>query len=444
MNPFIHRVDISPNEERPFEGDLFHRTSLARRLSEWVDRLPDGGVLAIDSHWGGGKSWFGRHWRNQLKKDGYRTVWLDAFQVDYIEDPFLLFATEIRRLVSADQERQKTFTEKSVAVGKILVPLLAKSAGRAAIRVIAGEKVEGQVEEALERLADDASHELDEVIRRRLSELESLKNTVGAFRKSLQDIAKQQEQPVVFFVDELDRCRPSFAVSLLERLKHFFEVPGVVFVLLLNRSQLERAIRGTYGEDIDAQLYLQKFITVCVTLPQGDRKGDVDFAFVRDFVLKTGKQLGLDNVELFDDFRYFLALTAVLFQVSYRDLQRVLALYSVADRGRAPSHAIAYLGVLRIIAPATFAALRSNLDRGHVEIRDLIAQTGDRFRRVAPGKDAKFLHAIRIAHRAIADKSLPIDDSGELLLREFFGSSDRSEVREKIAEWSEALDLRVD
>jgi hypothetical protein len=73
-------------------------------------------------------------------------------------------------------------------------------------------------------------------------------------------------KPLVFIIDELDRCRPSFALELLERVKHFFAVPNVHFVLGAHLKQLENSVRVTYGSEIDAQLYLQKFISLHVEL----------------------------------------------------------------------------------------------------------------------------------------------------------------------------------
>ncbi|WP_354688160.1 KAP family P-loop NTPase fold protein [Cupriavidus plantarum] len=70
------------------------------------------------------------------------------------------------------------------------------------------------------------------------------------------------------FVDELDRCRPAFAVALLERIKHFFEVPNLVFVLVMNRKQLEGAIQGVYGAQTNASDYLGKFLHLALRLPK--------------------------------------------------------------------------------------------------------------------------------------------------------------------------------
>ena len=90
------------DENKPFDGDLFNRKELADQLTGYIERLRDGTVIAIDAPWGEGKSWFGRNWAADLKNQGLRVIYLDAFQQDYVEDPFLLIASEINELIGSD------------------------------------------------------------------------------------------------------------------------------------------------------------------------------------------------------------------------------------------------------------------------------------------------------------------------------------------------------
>jgi hypothetical protein len=74
-------------------------------------------------------------------------------------------------------------------------------------------------------------------------------------------------RPLVFIVDELDRCRPDYALEVLEVIKHFFAVDRVHFVLGVNMRALESMVRARYGGEIDATAYLQKFISFSLSLP---------------------------------------------------------------------------------------------------------------------------------------------------------------------------------
>ena len=75
-------------------------------------------------------------------------------------------------------------------------------------------------------------------------------------------------RPLVFIIDELDRCRPPFALNVLERVKHLFSVENVCFVLVAHLPQLEAVVKGSYGLGVDARTYLEKFFQLQVTLPE--------------------------------------------------------------------------------------------------------------------------------------------------------------------------------
>lgn len=64
----------------------------------------------------------------------------------------------------------------------------------------------------------------------------------------------------MFFIDELDRCRPTFAIELLERIKHLFDIQNIVFVLSIDKEQLEASTAAAYGSAINAPEYLRRFI----------------------------------------------------------------------------------------------------------------------------------------------------------------------------------------
>ena len=82
-------------------------------------------------------------------------------------------------------------------------------------------------------------------------------------------VAEETRRPLVFIIDELDRCRPTFAIELLERVKHIFDVPDLVFVFGVNRAEICKSLQSVYGE-IDADLYLRRFFDIEFSLPVTD------------------------------------------------------------------------------------------------------------------------------------------------------------------------------
>ena len=97
-----------------FEGDLFQRSKLADQLTGFLYRLPDGAVIAIDSQWGEGKTWFGRRWNASLQDEGFHTAYIDCFQQDHLDDPFTMIAGELLTLATATKPQVQT--TKIVAV----------------------------------------------------------------------------------------------------------------------------------------------------------------------------------------------------------------------------------------------------------------------------------------------------------------------------------------
>ena len=83
------------NIETAWEDDLWDRKRLGIQLTNYVDRLQCGAVLALDARWGEGKTWFVRHWQKHLEDENHNVIYLDAFANDYLDDPFLTIAAEI-------------------------------------------------------------------------------------------------------------------------------------------------------------------------------------------------------------------------------------------------------------------------------------------------------------------------------------------------------------
>lgn len=78
-------------------------------------------------------------------------------------------------------------------------------------------------------------------------------------RKFLSNIIRDDEEKLIIFIDELDRCNPQYAVKLLKRIKHYFNHPKVVFVISYNKAELQHSIKTLYGSEFSADKYLERF-----------------------------------------------------------------------------------------------------------------------------------------------------------------------------------------
>ena len=324
-------------------------------------------MLAIDASWGEGKTWFGRNWAAYLQEAGHKVVFIDAFEQDYVEEPFFLIAAEIADALDDGQGSIRGLREKAASVMKAILPV-----GTGPVTNFSGRRMPGSADvsedfqEAAEVAGESAADEAGNRIAKKLENHANEKTSFQHFRNELAAFAAIQPKSVVLFIDELDRCQPTFALKLIERLRHFFDVPNLVFVLLINRDQLHQAIGSMRGLDIDAAAYLSKFVSFFFALPKrtyGDFPGSIHVAEYVDHVFSRYD---------FDDpggpaiFKTFFTWTAAWFNLSMRDIERAVALYAFAYPVDQHIYLMPYVITLKIGKPDLFRRLRNGGNGGGI------------------------------------------------------------------------------
>lgn len=314
MNTAVNTEDISykfikdnlDKIEKPFENDFWGREALADRLTDHVSRITVGATIAIDAEWGAGKSWFVNNWKAKLEQNDFKVIYLNAFNQDYIEDPFLTISMEIANVLQADQDTLDKIKSTIGDAYRAILPNLPMLIFQVAMGLIGAGKLAGELVETFKGLKEDsgefgekAAELLNEQLKEHLSaqveNYENEKKSLDYFKAQLAEITKKEEKPLVFIVDELDRCKPEFAIRLIERIKHFFDIPKVVFILAINKTQLEESINNFYGFSSTAN-YLEKFIDFSVMLRSKDLDGSRFFQILDSY--NQDYQLSLKAHEL--------------------------------------------------------------------------------------------------------------------------------------------------
>ncbi len=265
------RVRIQPqalpiSEDDPFGSDRLGREESVKVLTHIVSRIDGPCVLALDAPWGYGKTTFLKMWEAWLRQEeqGFPVVaCFNAWETDFTHHPFLALSSELTKELgactkTANLEKFKDAAQKVLRVVATLSPLVELLQPGAGVFVGAASKV---VAEAVSDKADTNGY------------LEA-KEALAEFKTALGELA--QDKPLVIMIDELDRCRPSYAVELLEVAKHFFAVDNVVFVLAVNRAELVHSVKALYGACFDAEGYLRRFFDLDFQLPEPDRKPFVE------------------------------------------------------------------------------------------------------------------------------------------------------------------------
>jgi hypothetical protein len=255
--------------ETGFDGDFLGRKVLSEQLSELLERIETPLVIALDDEWGNGKTYFLKRWVGAHTKENSgiaTTVYFDAFEHDYLSDPLV-------SIISAVSDRLPAKQKKIFEATKSLVFKLAKPAFGVALSALTfGAKQ--HLDDMGDAVVEALSSETKDFAEGLWTAEQERKDAVAAFKKLLSELTGEGRAPLVVVVDELDRCRPDYALSVLEIVKHFFSVPRVHFVLGVNGAALRSSVRSRYGADIDAERYLRKFINLSFALPRSaERSG---------------------------------------------------------------------------------------------------------------------------------------------------------------------------
>ncbi len=264
------RIRFSPCELRVPESEPFKFDLLARKRScEWLTQLAtrvDGPcTIAIDAAWGNGKTTFLRLWAAHLKKCKFSVIELNAWKTDYFKDPFLAIVCELTKQLEASGLADTPSGIDLAGLKESFTKLIAKVPHIAATRV-------GLTREEADMIIGSFKSDAGQLLEQYEEQLAS----VEAFRSKLkgvgQGILDETGKPLIVLIDELDRCRPTYAIEFLEVVKHLMSVDDVVYVFAMNRSALSHAVSGCYGTEFDGSGYLRRFFDVDFKLPHPSRE----------------------------------------------------------------------------------------------------------------------------------------------------------------------------
>ncbi|NTE83768.1 hypothetical protein G6M12_19600 [Agrobacterium tumefaciens] len=337
------------------DSDRLYQLTFNRHLENVAHNRGGSFVVNVDAGWGKGKSFLlSRMFQDVLKK-GHPAVFINAWENDFIDDPFTLTVSALDEYVKSivaplEAEKANPIIETAKNVrrnfGKIASVVVTDLAKTAATKLIGGgvstvidlateEKSEAQLvatevgDGLTKSLADLSNEAIDTFAKSRLKDVNEAKQSVASFKKGLAEllvmIDKETDKKLPFYVflDELDRCKPTYAIAMLERIKHLFDVTGVVFILATDTDQLAASIKSVYGNDFDSMHYLQRFFHRSYQLP------DVH-PYLIAYDTLTNRGIGIEKWGLPPnsdnmDVRYvadFLANTSSHFSLSTRQFEQ--------------------------------------------------------------------------------------------------------------------------
>jgi len=330
--------------------------------------LGRGRVLAVHAPFGYGKSKFAQYYKEYLNKENplNKAIIIDAFLHDYIDDPFIAIHKSIGQLVDYDEEMNKLGGEMLKASAKEFfdaVPILRKT---------------------------NLSNKLFEP---------SLECIIGQYIKKLEKLAN--DTPITIIIDELDRCRPDYAVCFLERIKHYFRpVPNILFILMINKDHLFQSIMYVYGIENkeDASNYFEKFLSYkIIELPllseeelKRKQSAEKESAFSYNMLRSKLQKLRKNNKEDEQSYEMFIETASAFLHaldLNYRYYEQVnlgIDIYQkILGKNqffiKKTARLYAYLLVLSLGKPDIFKMLKEGQVDGHKSAYTLFNEIENKF-----------------------------------------------------------------
>lgn len=333
------------SEDTPWEDDHLEREKSAQVLGRILKTIEQPFVVAINSPFGTGKSFFVNRLVQQFRNEGQVALYFNAWEKDGQGQPLLSFVGELQKQFS----EHFGITKKRKSMKAVL-----KGAGNIALRK--GLPIAARVTTA-GFLGDDEIKAMGQAGQELVSGMGALaeglvetqaqaESVFAAFKKDLEKAAadalsKKDEvaKAVYVFIDELDRCRPPYALELLENIKHLFSVPGMVFVLSIDRDHLKNSISTIYGSGMDSEGYLARFIDQNYRLPEPSHYAYAGFLFDR-FGLDSVFAQRRDGRDDGDSIQKHFSELSGLFSLSLRDQEQAFAEINFVIRNITPKRAI--------------------------------------------------------------------------------------------------------
>lgn len=335
----INELEIPKDD--PFANDKLTRKIVAEPMTQLISNLSIPFVLGIDSSWGSGKTTFIKMWRQFLLNKNIPSIYYNAWENDFSSSALISLLGEFDKGLSElklSKSRRKRIDEKLNKAKDVGVDLL-KRGIPIAIKVLSSSiiDVNKAAETAISELGENYSKDL-------IEKYEKSKESIAEFRKMLTNFVQEMtkatstysDKPLVVFIDELDRCRPDFALEVLEKSKHLFNIQGIIFIYSFDKKQLGFSIKSLYGHEMDVDGYLRRFFDLVYKLPSPNIENYVSYLFssydlVSFFNTRDVDRYEYDNIQktithLFKIFNFSLRTQEQIFT------QLVFALLSTPPR----------------------------------------------------------------------------------------------------------------
>ncbi|MGP9692258.1 KAP family P-loop NTPase fold protein [Psychrobacter sp. AOP30-A2-5] len=247
--------------------DEFTREPIAEKIIKLLDSAIDVSPMIIDGKWGTGKTEFCFKLKNLIEADNlnnYKVGYVNAFQADHANEPLLTLIAEVAGFYGEDDDRRKSFIKNAIPYLRLVSGIGIKAIASLAFGKYAAD-IPDEFQEGMEAIEEGSDSFIDQSLESIIKDQVEAEKNLADLKAALVSISTKT--PIILLIDELDRCRPDFAVMMLETIKHVFDVKNVQIILITNADQLKATIKHSYGSETNSHDYLYKFFKYQINLP---------------------------------------------------------------------------------------------------------------------------------------------------------------------------------
>ncbi|MCG3671953.1 KAP family P-loop NTPase fold protein [Aliarcobacter butzleri] len=302
--------------------DKLGREDIAKLYVKFINDLDGHHVIALDAPWGSGKSTLIDYMCEEFENKNDVFVKYNAWENDYTEEPLISLMNDLFEKFEAKKYIGKDNCKNLVSNIVKATKLTTKGTLKGLSKIAIGEEATKNLSDAClaiagtvtEEIADNLFKDINESKKSRKKFKDELKNYTN---KILEEKSKDR---LIIIIDELDRCRPTFAIELLENIKHLFDIENIVFLIAVDCKQLAESIKAVYGNGFDANTYLHRFF-------------DFELHLKRDsigtyFTERISEKLNTNFINTEE----FAQDSVKTFNLSIRDINKIINETSIIDR----------------------------------------------------------------------------------------------------------------
>ena len=340
--PLIFREDFWENGEVTdmWNEDRLSRKNAAKTFTKVISKFRSfnsenkSTTAVVKSPWGSGKTFFVKKLKETLEEGGCFCTYLSAWEAETYHTPSIYF---IRKFLESLKKNEGIFAKLMELIQKGAFKITPLITSLATVAATATNPILGLFTGWLSNKASKACE-------RDLKQIENIAEanlSIGEIKEIMDSLispiaSETPDNKIYVFIDELDRCKPSQTIDLIEVIKHYFSLENVVFILSVDLEQLQISIRHVYGQGMDTEGYLMRFVDLFYNLPTPNNFEYASYLKSHLFSLpdtlesvnycqKEPIELIFDSIQESSSFSKIFSDLSTYFRSSLRDQQRIIS-----------------------------------------------------------------------------------------------------------------------